>query len=74
MLETSGMLAALSAALLFAAIAAWLKLGRGPLLQKLNGHAPRDAKQVESASRLLVIACASCAVATVIAMAGWMFG
>jgi hypothetical protein len=74
MLETSGFLGWLSAALLFAAVAAWLKLGRGPLLQMLNGRDPLKTAQVEGASRLLVIAVTLSAVAAGLAIAGSMFG
>jgi hypothetical protein len=74
MLETSDMLGWFAAALLFAAVAAWLKLGRGPLLQRLNGRTAVKADQVESASRLLVIALGVSAVAAIVAVAGWMFG
>ena len=74
MLETSGFLGWLSAALLFAAVAAWLKLGRGPLLQMLNGIDPLKTGQVEGASRLLVIAVTLSAVAAGLAIAGSMFG
>jgi hypothetical protein len=73
MIEISGMFGWLSAALLFVAIAAWLKLGRRPRLERVSGRALREG-EVENASRLLVIAVASCAVAAVLAMAGWMFG
>ena len=74
MLETAGLLGWLSAALLFAAVAAWLKLGRGPLLQRLNGRATPDTGQIESASRLLVGAFGFSAVAALLAIVGWMFG
>jgi hypothetical protein len=74
MIEISGMVGWVSAALLFAAIAAWLKLGRRPPRQPLNVRATRDDGRVEDASRLLVIAVACCAVAAVLAIAGWMFG
>jgi hypothetical protein len=74
MLETSDMLGWFAAALLFAAVAAWLKLDRGPLLQRLNGRTAVKADQVESASRLLVIALGVSAVAAIVAVAGWMFG
>ena len=74
MIEFSGIFGWLAAAVLFAAIAAWVKLGRQPRLQRLNQRAPRDEGQIENASRLLVIAVSCCAVAAVIALAGWMFG
>ena len=74
MLNTSGMLGWLAAALLFAAIAAWLKLRRGPLLPRFNGRATLKTDEVESASRLLVIALAVSVVAAVLAIAGRVFG
>jgi hypothetical protein len=70
MLETSGLLGWLSAALLFAAGAAWLKLGRGPILQRLNGRRPVETGQVENASRLLMVAVGLSAVAAVLALVG----
>ena len=74
MLETSGFLGWLAAALLFAAGAAWLKLGRGPVLQRLNGRAKLKTEQVEGASRLLMAAVGLSAVAAVVALSGRMFG
>lgn len=73
MLELSGSLGWLSAALLFAAGAAWLKLGRGPRLRRLNGRGAVNPDQVEGASRLLVIALGAAAAAAAVAIAGWMF-
>lgn len=61
------------AALLFAAGAAWLKLGRGPRLRRLNGRGAVRPDQVESASRLLVIALGASVAAAAVAVAGWMF-
>ena len=74
MLETAGFLGWFSAALLFAAVAAWLKLGRGPLFQWLNGRSALKSGQVESASRLLVVAVGISAVAAVLAITSLMFG
>ena len=68
------MLGWLSAALLFAAAAAWLKLGTRPLLQRLNDRATFKTKQLESASKLLVIALGVSAIAAILAIAGLMFG
>ncbi len=73
MLETSGLLGWFAAALLFAAGAAWLKVGQGPLLQGLNGRAARN-EQVEGPSRLLVAAVSLSAVAAGLAVFGLMFG
>jgi hypothetical protein len=74
MLETSNMLGWFAAALLFAAIVAWLNLRRSPLLQRLNVRTALKSDRVESASRLLAIALGVSAVAAIVAVAGWMFG
>lgn len=74
MLEMSGSLGWLSAALLFAAGAAWLKLGRGPVLQRLNGRGTLKTEHFEGASRLLLAAVGLSAVAAVLAISGLMFG
>ena len=74
MLETSGFLGWLAAALLFAAGAAWLKLGRGPVLQRLNGRAKLKTEQVEGASRLLMAAVGLSAIAAVVAISARVFG
>ena len=74
MLETSGLLGWLAAALLFAAGAAWSKVGLGPLLERpKNGRAARN-EQVEGASRLLVAAVSLSAAAAGLAIFGMMFG
>jgi len=74
MLNTSSMLGWLAAALLFAAVAAWLKLRRGPPLPRPNGSEAMKAEEIENASRLLVIALAVSVVAAVLAIAGSVFG
>ena len=74
MLNTSSMLGWLAAALLFAAVAAWLKLRRGPRLPRTNGSEAVKTDEVENASRLLVIALAESVVAAVLAIAGSVFG
>lgn len=74
MVETSALLAWLSAALLFAAAASWFKPVRGLLLQRLNGRATLRAERVESTSRLLLGAVCLSAVAALMAIAGWLFG
>lgn len=74
MLDAAGYLGWLSAALLFAAATAWLKLFRGPLLQRLNGRVTLKTEQVESASRLLVAAVALSAIAAALVISGRMFG
>ena len=73
MTEVSVLLAALAAALLFASLAAWLKLTGRVSLRRLDGRTvnPQDS---EDASRLLAIAFGVSAVAAILAMAGLMFG
>ena len=74
MLNTPGMLGWMAAALLFAAIAAWLKLRRGPPLPRLNRGTTLKTDELENASRLLVIALIVSVAAAVLAIASWMFG
>lgn len=70
MTDTSGQLAALAAALLFAALAAWLKLTGGVSLRRLDGRTARDIEDVENASRLLAIAFGVSVVAAILAIVG----
>jgi hypothetical protein len=73
MLEASGMMGWLSGALLFAALAAWLKLRQGPALPLRTDDRPSpNTQEAEKASRLLVIACGASAVSAVLAAAGWV--
>ncbi len=74
MLEVAGYLGWISAAVLFAAVTAWLKLGRGPLLKRLNGRQTLNTEHVESASRVLVAAVGLSAVAALLALASIIFG
>jgi hypothetical protein len=73
MTETSGLLAALSAALLFAALAAWLKLTGRVLPQRLDGRPTERGQEVENASRLLALAVGASALAAILALVGLMF-
>ncbi len=74
MAEMAPILGWLAAAVLFAAGAAWLKMGRRPLLRKLNGNDGIErGQQVENASRLLFIAGGTSAVAAIVAIFGLMF-
>jgi uncharacterized membrane protein len=74
MLDSASFLGWISGALLFAAVAAWLKLGRRPMLQRLDRRSDSNNQQVEQASRLLLIAVGLSAVAAVLAIAALMFG
>lgn len=62
-----------SAAILFAAATAWLKMGRGRLLRRINGRGALAPGQMEKASRLLLIALAVTAVAAIWAVRRWLF-
>ena len=70
MLEVARILGFLAAILLLVAAAAWVKLYRGPELQRLNGSAAPKTGKVEIASQLLVLTAVLSAVAAVLAVAG----
>ena len=74
MVEMGGVLGLVSAALLFAALAAWLKLGRRPSLQRLDGRSSSGGDPVEIASRLLVLAVSLSAIAAAFAVVGALAG
>ena len=74
MLESASFLGWISGALLFAAGAAWLKLGRRPMLQRLGGRSDLNNQRVERASQLLLTAVGLSAVAAALAIAALMFG
>ena len=74
MLELSTLLAWLSAALLFAAGAAFFKLRQSPVLQRLTGRPGLKSDQFEGAHRLLLASVGLSAVAAIVAMSGFMFG
>jgi hypothetical protein len=71
MLEAARVLGVISAVLLVAAIAAWVRLLRGPTLQRLDGRIGPDSGQAQVASQLLMLAAGLSAVAAVLAVAGW---
>ena len=73
MASTSNLLGWLAAALLFAALAAWLKTRRGTWVPRPNRSAATRLN-VENASRLLVIALIVSAAAASLGVAAWMFG
>lgn len=72
MLEFARILGALSAVLLVLAVAAWIKLAGGPVLQRLNGRRGSDTSEAESASRLVVLALGLSVVAAVLAVYAWI--
>jgi len=70
MLEAARILGGFSAVLLVAAIAAWVKLLRGPALQRLDGRPDRSSEQTEIASQMLVLAVGLSGIAAVLAVVG----
>jgi hypothetical protein len=71
MLEVARVVGFFAAILLLLAVAAWIKLLRGPELQRLDGGAAK-AGNAETASQLLVLSAALSAVAAALAVAGWI--
>ena len=71
MLEVAGVVGFLAAILLLVAVAAWIKLFRGPELWRLDGSAAKAAN-AEIASQLLVLSAALSGVAAALAVAGWI--
>lgn len=72
MLEAAHVLGFVSAILLIVAVAAWIKLSRGPELQRLDGSAAPKAGNVEIASQLLLLAAALSAVDAFLAIVAWI--
>ena len=72
MIEAAEILGGIAAAVLIVAVAAWLKLLRGPELQRLDGKIESSLRPTETASRLLVLAAALSAVAAFLACVGWI--
>ena len=74
MVEAANVLGVLAAVLLLIAVIAWVKLIRGPLMQRTDGHTAMDPAQGEFASELLIWAAALSSAAMFLAVAGWIFG
>jgi len=72
MREAAQIFGLFSAALLIAAVIAWLRLDRDPTLQRLGGGSVPTSRQAEFASHLLVLAFGVSAVAALLAVAGWI--
>ena len=70
MLETASILGLSAAIVLLVAVIAWIKLLRGPLMQRADGKAEIDPLQGELASKLLVGAAGLSTVAVVLAVGG----
>jgi hypothetical protein len=73
MVEAANILGVLAAVLLLMAVVAWIKLIRGPLMQRTNGLADMDSAQGELASELLFWAAGLSTAAAFLAIAGWIF-
>jgi len=70
-LEVARVVGFLAAILLLVAVAAWIKLFRGPELWRLDGSTAK-AGNAEIASQLLVLSAALSGVAAALAVAGWI--
>lgn len=73
MVEAGNVLGVLSVVFLLMAVIAWVKLVRGPLLQRKDGRTELDSAQGEVASELLFWAAGLSSAAAFLAMAGWIF-
>jgi hypothetical protein len=73
MVEAGNILGVFAAALLLMAAIAWVKLIRGPLLQRTGGHMGIDPAQGEFASELLFWAAGLSSAAVFLAISGWVF-
>jgi hypothetical protein len=73
MVEAANILGVLAAVLLLMAVIGWVKLLRGPLLQRPDGGTEMDSAQGEAASKLLFGAVGLSIVAAFLAIAGWIF-
>lgn len=67
------MLGVLAAVLLLIAVIAWVKLIRGPSMQRVDGGTGLDPAQGEFASELLFWAAGLSSAAMFLAIAGWIF-
>jgi len=71
MLEVARVVGFFAAIVLLVAVAAWIKLFRGPELRRLDGSAAK-AGNAEIASQLLVLSAALSGVAAALAVVGWI--
>ena len=74
MVEAANVLGLLAAVLLLMAGVGWVKLLRGPLLQRADGATWLDSRQAEFASELLFWAAGLSSAAVFLTVAGWIFG
>ena len=73
MVEAANILGALAFVLLLLAAIAWVKLLRGPLLQRADGRTEMDSTEGSFASELLFWAAGLSSAAVLLAVAGLMF-
>lgn len=73
MIEAANILGVLAAVLLLMAVIAWVKLIRGPLMQRTDGSTGIDSAQGELAAELLFWAAGLSGAAALLAIAGWIF-
>jgi len=73
MVEAGNVLGVLAAALLLMAVIAWVKLIKGPLMQRTDGGTGMDSAQGKLASELLLWAAGLSSAAAFLAIAGWIF-
>ena len=73
MVEAGNVLGVLAAVLLLMAVIAWVKLIRGPLMQRLDGQTSTDPSPGEFASELLFWAAGLSSAAMFLAVVGWIF-
>jgi hypothetical protein len=73
MVEAGNLLGVLAAVLLLMAAIAWVKLIRGPLMQRTDGRTGIDPAQSELASELLLWAAGLSSAAAFLAVVGSIF-
>jgi preprotein translocase subunit SecG len=73
MVEAANVLGVLAAVLLLMAVVTWVKLIRGPLMQRTDGGAETESAQGELASELLFWAAGLSTAAAFLTIAGWIF-
>jgi hypothetical protein len=74
MVDAGNVLGLLAAVLLLMAVSAWVKLIRGPLMQRTDGRTGLDRADSGFASELLIWSAGLSTGATFLAVAGWIFG
>jgi len=72
MANAANILGLLAAVLLLLAVIAWIRLIRGPLMQRTDGRTGMDSAQGDLASELLFWAAGLSSAAAVLAIASWI--